>query len=282
MCYNMFMTRYARRLDGKTFVITGVTSGIGRGLAQKLISDNGCRVIGVGRSVEKMASLVSALGENARLLDGRLFDVSQRENWLSLASSLISSGVRIDGIVNGAGILPHFANTGKTTPENVEKALKTNFLATVYAVDALRPALCESPVIVNISSAAALAAIAGTGAYSASKSALKSYTEALRAEMRGKGQVSLIMPGFARTEIFREQNTAIESSRLFMMMSMPADKMVAKIYRAVARGRRRAVIGKDAKAMDFLYRLLPSFAPEIISSVIRRAKTPLFSDVFDD
>lgn len=66
----------------------------------------------------------------------------------------------------------------------------------------------------NVSSAAALASIVGTSGYSASKSALKAYTEILAEELRGKAYVGLVMPGFARTDIMRSQNTSFDEDKL--------------------------------------------------------------------
>lgn len=63
----------------------------------------------------------------------------------------------------------------------------------------------SDPGIINIDSSAALMSLAGTSIYSASKAALKGFTEAVRNEFRGKVFVGLVCPGFTKTDIFREQ-----------------------------------------------------------------------------
>lgn len=106
-----------------------------------------------------------------------------------------------------------------------EICYKTNFLSAVYAINNLFPLIekSDNPAIVNVSSASALATIVGTAGYSASKSALKSYTEVLAEELRGRVYVGLVMPGFARADIFRMQNTNFNESKLLYLASMSAE-----------------------------------------------------------
>jgi len=271
-------------LNGKTFIISGASSGLGRGIAEKLIVNHGCNVIGIGRSREKFDNFISSLGAHSKNLSVELFDVTQKENWIALKDKLTSQGVAIDGIVNCAGILPPFKKGIYLTDSEAEKVMNANFLSCIYSINALYPTISASdtPTIINVASSASLATIVGTSIYSASKSALKSYTEALIYELKGKAYVSLVMPGFARTDIFRAQNSEIKSNKLFMMMSMPADKMVNKIYRGIKRKRTRAVYGKDAHLMNFFYRLAPRLTMFLISKILKKANVELFKDVFTD
>ena len=271
-------------LDGKTFIITGATSGLGKGLAEKLIRNHGCTVIGIGRSESKFNAFKEDLGELSQLLIPTPFDVTDNEAWLRLADKLEAEGIYPDGLINCAGALPRFRKALNTPIEDTEWILKVDYLACVNAINALYPTLSRKnyPAIINVSSAAALATITGTSIYSAAKSALKSYTEALTYELKGKAYVSLVMPGFARTEIFRDQNTAIEDNKLFMMMSMPADKMINKIYRGIKKRRTRMVLGVDAKAMSFFYRLCPKTTMYLISKILKKADVKLFEEVFTD
>ncbi len=270
-------------LDNKTFVITGASSGLGRGIAKLLILKHGCKVIGIGRSENKFSSLKEELGNRADLLEVKLFDVTQKENWQTLALDIETSGKSIDGLINCAGILPKFKRALTITENELETAINTDFLSCVYAINALYPILSRSsaPAIINVSSSAALATIVGTAAYSAAKSALKSYTEALIYELKGKAYVSIVMPGFARTDIFRSQNSTIDENKLFVMMSMPADKMVNKIYRGILKKKTRMVFGKDAHAMSICYRIAPKTTMYIISKILKKANVKLFEDVFN-
>lgn len=275
MCYTFIMKTCW--LDNKTFIITGASSGIGRGITEKLILNHNCTIIGIGRSKEKLAAISTALGDKQNLFIPYPLDVTDKEAWRVFKEGLTLTP---DGIINCAGVLPPFKRAEKASDEDVEKILSTNFLSVVYSFNALKDALSPHPAIINVASSAALCTIVGTSAYSASKSALKSYTEAMIYEMKGKAYVALVMPGFARTDIFRAQNSAITDSKLFMMMSMPADKMINKIYRGIKRKKTRMVYGKDAHAMSVFYRLMPKTSMLVISKILKKANVKLFDEVF--
>ena len=79
-------------MQGKTVVITGASSGMGKGIAQRLIVDYGCNVIGIARSEQKMKKFVEELDFYAGKFSYRLFDVSVRENWEKFAAELKENG----------------------------------------------------------------------------------------------------------------------------------------------------------------------------------------------
>ncbi len=269
-------------LKNKIFVVSGASSGLGRLISEKLIENN-CKVIGIGRSEEKFRNFKKKLGEKSELLHDRVFDVTEKESWANLAENIRENYGHIDGIINCAGVFPPFKKAAGVSSDSVESVLKTNFLSAVYAIEAL---LCLTvgtfePIIVNISSSSALCSIVGTTGYSASKSALKAYSEILGEELRGKAYVATVMPGFARTDIFRSQNTSFEENRLLYKMSMSAEKMANKIFKGMEKGKRRMIFGFDAKLMNFFYKLMPETTTKIIRKILKKSKMKLFEDIFD-
>lgn len=267
---------------GKLFVVSGASSGLGRILTEKLISD-GCKVIGIGRNEAKFDDFKATLGDKSDMLETEIFDVSDEIGWKNLAAKLAARGDALNGLVNCAGVFPPFRKAVDFTVSDIESVLKTNFLSAVYAVKNLLPFLEKSgfPTIVNVSSAAALASIVGTSGYSASKSALKAYTEILAEELRGKAYVGLVMPGFARTDIMRSQNTSFDEDKLVKKMSMPADRMAGKIFRGIRKKKRRMIFGFDAKILNFFYRLMPKTTTRLVAVVLKKSKMKLFADIFE-
>ena len=142
-------------LSGKTCVVTGASGGMGAGIAATLIKKHGCKVIGVARSEPKMKKFIEELGPTyAEQFSYKLFDVSKNENWVNFAQELKDEGVKIDVLVNNAGILPKFKRFDRYEMDEIEKAININFYSCVYSIKALLPMLLESndPGIVNIDS----------------------------------------------------------------------------------------------------------------------------------
>ena len=187
-------------LNNKVVLLTGASSGIGRELAKTLIMKNNCKIIGVGRSEEKMIKLKKDLGSFSSNFAYKLFDVGVEDNWRNLAKELKDE--KIDIIINNAGILPSFANF-KNFVENdctnsvevgVNKVMSTNFMSAVYSVAYLSDIIekSDAPAIINVDSSAGLCALPGITIYSASKGALKNFTESLMCERKFISLCSLL------------------------------------------------------------------------------------------
>lgn len=271
-------------LAGKTVLLTGASSGIGREMAKLLIRNYGCKVIGTGLNRAKMISLGIELGAQADRFDYRLFDVSLRENWESFAADLAESGTAIDILINNAGMMPRFASVENELPaihQVVRHVMAANFFSTVDAVSLFLPLLRRSstPAIINMSSASAVAAIPGTAAYSAAKAAQKVFSECLALELKGEVYVACVCPGFIRTDLFREQKKGLSDRRLEQFY-MPVEIAARKIMRAIARRRRTITPGLDARLLSFSHRLLGLRAMDLITFIFKKAKVELFDDVY--
>ncbi len=262
-------------LENNYVILSGASGGIGRALCKILITKYGAKVVGIGRSEEKMRSLVKELGSAADRFSYRLFDVGEKQNWLDFKLCLEEQGISPVLLVNNAGAFPTFAKALDVREEVVESILRTNYLSAVYAISALS----SVPAIVNICSAAALCTIVGTSAYSASKGALQGYTEALMMEEKGKKYIGIVYPGTTATELFRNdehtKNSALDR------IAMPAEKMAKKIARKIRKKKKRAVVGWDAKLMNITAKLAPVKGPSLICGVMKKSKSKVFSEVFD-
>ncbi|MBE6719225.1 MAG: SDR family NAD(P)-dependent oxidoreductase [Ruminococcaceae bacterium] len=274
-------------LSGKTAVVTGASGGMGAGIAATLIKKHGCTVIGIARSEPKMLKFIEELGDEYKdRFSYKLFDVSKRENWESFAEELKANGTKVDILINNAGILPKFKRFDRYSYEEIEQAMNINFYSCIYSTKTMLPLILESetPAVINIDSSAALMTLAGTSMYSASKSALKGFTEALRVEFRGKMYVSLVCPGFTKTDIFRNQGEESndKGQKVMNMISTDCDRMVRMIMRGIEYKYPMQVRGFDAHAMSTFNRVMPVYGSMLFSSVMKLANVDIFKEVFDD
>lgn len=272
-------------IDNKTVIITGASAGIGKGVAESLIKKHNCKVIGIARSKEKTEKFVEELGDYAKNFSYKLFDVSSKENWFEFAEYLKENDIQPDVLINNAGILPKFNKTQNYSIEEIESVMNINFYSAVYSINALLPMLLKSstPAVINVASSAALMSLAGTSTYSASKGALKSFTESLREDLRGKCYVTVICPGFTKTDIFRNQdsNTA-KGEKMINAISTNCDKMVNMIVNGIENKKELMVFGFDAQFMKIFGRLTPVTGGRLFSAVMKASKLPLFDAVFMD
>lgn len=269
-------------LNGKTVFLTGASGGIGRELCKLLVQKYGANVIGVGRSEEKMQTLSQEVKGATGSFSYRLFDVSDKSAWQACYDELLAQGVRLDAVIHNAGMFPSFNKTLNMPTETIEQVLKTNYLSAVYGTNALLPLLKgegkDKPAIVFICSSSALCTVVGTAAYSASKSAMKGYAEALQMEEKGEKYIGIVYPGTTATELFRDDENTKNSA--LDLIAMPAEKMAKKIAKRILRRRRRSVVGWDAKLMTLTAKLMPVWGLSIIAWVMKISKSKVFREVF--
>ena len=175
---------------GIRVAVTGGTSGLGLALVRMLL-DRGARVAFVGRNRQGVESLVHERPK-ARGITG---DVSQKDDAYSIAIQILGALGGLDVLVNNAsslGPVP-LAPLADTNCEDFELALQTNVLGPFRLTKALLGALAASardgghPLVVNVSSDAAISAYPNWGAYGASKAALHHLSGIWNVELASQG-----------------------------------------------------------------------------------------------
>lgn len=268
-------------LYGRNVILTGASGGLGRAMTLRLIGKYRCRVLGVGRTEEKLRKLAEALGEEAAQFEYRVSDVSRPEEWQALAEYVRRGGFEADVLINNAGILPPFARFGKYTAEEIHAAMSINLDSVLCSMRELVPIFEKKPntAMINIASSDALCPLAGTSLYSAGKAGVCALTEAMREEYRGRVYLPAVCPGFIRTDIMQNQRRAV--SPLVNLVSMPAEKAARIILRRVNAGRSRIVVGADAHFMSAAYRLAPVLSLRFFRWFFKVSRLALFEEIYD-
>jgi short-subunit dehydrogenase len=217
----------------KVVMITGASSGIGRGLAIEL-GRRGAKLGLVARRAETLAEVVreiEALGSEALALPA---DVQNGHSVREAADKLRSVLGPIDVLIANAGIGPT-NDAAKLTGEEVAEVINVNVIGATNSVTAVVPEMVARGKghLVAISSLAAYRGLPKSAAYCASKAAVSAFFESLRLDLQSRGiDVSIIHPGFIKTPL-----TAGRDVKMPFLMEL--DDAVKKMVRAMEHRRKR-------------------------------------------
>ncbi|KAL1855043.1 hypothetical protein Plec18170_004457 [Paecilomyces lecythidis] len=202
----------AKRLDGKTILITGASSGIGRSTAFEFArtSPHNLKLILTARRIDSLkqiaAEIVKEAGTGVKVLPVQL-DVSIADEVRTFVDKLPSEFKEIDILVNNAGLVRGVARAPDIAEEDIEIMFKTNVIGLINLTQAILPIMLKrnngdgAGDIINIGSIAGREPYVGGGIYCATKAAVRSFTETLRKELISKRiRVICIDPGQVQTE----------------------------------------------------------------------------------
>ncbi|MDX2074630.1 MAG: SDR family oxidoreductase [Alphaproteobacteria bacterium] len=181
------------KLDDKTILVSGANRGIGKAIVEALLKQNVKKIYATARKIEDLPKF-----GDARVVPLAL-DITKRgqiENAASQAGD-------VDLLINNAGVLS-FAGVVTGDPAELARDMEVNYFGTLSMVNAFVPVLEKNGggAVANVISVVGLASMAGIGGYSASKAALFSATQAMRAELKAKKiNVHGIFPGPIDTDM---------------------------------------------------------------------------------
>ena len=271
-------------VGGRTAVISGAASGIGRALAARL-ARHGCALAlsdwdetGLKETAESVTAPVLC----------RVLDVRDRDAQLSWADEVAAwAPTPLGVVVNNAGVvLTQWA--AQADYEDDKWLMDINFWGVAHGTRAFLPHLLNqrSGAVVNMSSIFGLCAFPTQSAYCAAKFAVRGYTEAVRQELAGTGVRAItVHPGGVRTPITRNGRVKADPlgdpdlekfHRNFAAIALTSpDKAAEIIHRGVAAGRARIMVGPDARLTYAAATLLPTRYADVMRLVAPMARRVL-------
>jgi uncharacterized protein len=202
-------------------VVTGASSGIGAEIARAL-AGKGWHCVLLARREERLRELADELHAEYAVCD-----VTDRAAVERVAAE--HSVVHL--LVNNAGV-PARASFLDADPEQIETALRTNYLGGIWCLRAFLPALeAAAPSdVVNVVSVAGTVALPASGPYAASKHAQLAFSRATAAQLRGRGiRVHTVKPGFVETESFPQSRLPAPVRRLVVGPERIAQHVLASL-----------------------------------------------------
>ncbi|KAJ5736399.1 NAD(P)-binding protein [Penicillium malachiteum] len=201
----------AKRLEGKTILVTGASSGIGKSTALEFArtSPKNLKLILTARRIDTLkevaAEIKAEVGDGVQVLPVKL-DVSNPEEIRNFVPSLPEDFKEIDVLVNNAGLVKGVAQAPDIDPQDMAIMFNTNVTGLINMTQAILPIFKKRSDggrgdIINVGSIAGREAYPGGGIYCATKAAVRSFTDSLRKELIAtRIRVIEIDPGQVETE----------------------------------------------------------------------------------
>ncbi len=267
------MASWEQVYQGKTVVITGGSSGIGKALAW-LLDAAGARLWLLARRKEALAEVQAQMRGECHI---RSVDVSQWEQVRAAFEEIQRVSGAPDVLINSAGIT--YPGYVQDLPVEIfRQMMEVNYLGTVHVIKAALPALIArgSGHIINISSVAGFLGVFGYTAYGASKYAVRGFSDILRAELKPLGiRVSVVFPPDTDTpQLAYETPLKPPETRALAGNAglLSAETVARVILHDAARGRYLILPGLETKVLYYLNNLLGNGVYPLMDRLIARAR----------
>ena len=254
---------------GKTVLITGASSGIGREAAIRF-AKHGANLVLVARR----ADLLELLAADLKKFDVTTLvckcDVSKKGEVRNMVKTVLGRFDAIDILVNNAG----FAIYGPVSVlsiDEIESQMETNYLGMVYCIKNLLPSMIQngSGHIVNVASVAASFGLPGIASYCATKHAMLGFSEGLKHELHGTGVgVTVVSPIMVRTSFF--DHPSFETMPRYSPTSLSPGAVAGAILRAADSPRLEIIVPPVVRIAVWLKHTFPYVVNPVLGRFFKR------------
>ncbi|MFL6614498.1 MAG: SDR family oxidoreductase [Pantoea agglomerans] len=184
----------------KVILITGVSSGIGAGIARELAKTDAILLLGARRE-SRLAALAEELQFNGAEVAIKALDVTRREEMTQFVEYALERWGRVDVMINNAGIMP-LSPMASLRVEEWEQMIDVNIKGVLYGIASVLPTMLahQRGHIINIASIGALAVSPTAAVYCATKFAVRAISDGLRQE-NSQLRITCVHPGVVESEL---------------------------------------------------------------------------------
>lgn len=263
-------------LGGKTGVVTGAGGGIGRAVSQ-LLAAKGCHLGLVDINEQRLAETRDVIRAPVGRVSVHPCDIGRAGDARDLAGGVLAHHGAVQILVNCAGVSLG-GDFARHSMEDAEWLMNANFWGVVRTCHAFLPGLLQESEahIVNVASVMSFVSVGTKAMYCASKFAIRGFSAALDAELRGtRVRITTVCPGAVRTRLVENgrdvnpERQKVEAA-LLQKWGVPPERVARKIARVIETRRSGCVtVGADAAMVRVLSRLFPGSAPRLVSRLMR-------------
>lgn len=254
------------KLQNKTILATGASSGIGKAMALRAAKD-GATVILAARTADKLESVaqeVIALGGTPIVVPT---DVTKIEDIRNLFLKATEGGRKLDVVFNNAG-LGYIGKIWELPAEQIQTIINVNttgmILVAKYAAEVMQRQ--KYGHLVMTSSLAGLITLPEWSVYVASKWAITGFADSIRYELSPEGVlVTTLHPGMVSTDFFAKEKANQDMSKLDPN-ALTADQVAEEVYNALFTKQRKIIIPAMSKNIAFLQKYLPSLKDSLFTT----------------
>jgi len=271
------MTHRYKALGEQTIVITGASSGIGLETARRA-ARHGARLVLVSRNEDALKDICEEIRQTGGQAVYAVADVGEEEQVNAIVDIAVDAFGGFDTWINDAGVVV-FSRLEDLPTEDHERLFKTNYFGMVYGSLAAVRHMRERPdggTLINVASINADMPVPILGAYSATKAAIKAFSEVLRMELLDDDapiKVSIIKPSGISTPISDHGRSHMED-RGKVMPPVYAPEVVARtILTAATRPVRNVTVGGTGRATSLARKVAPNLADRVIGWLLPRVQS---------
>jgi short-subunit dehydrogenase len=257
-----------KKLSKQVVVITGASSGIGL-VTARMAAERGAKLVVAARAEEALRRLVAEITAAGGEAVHVVADVGRQEDVRRVAETALERFGRIDTWINNAGV-SIYGRITNTSVEDMRRLFETNFWGVVYgslvAAEYLRQ---RGGALINLGSTVSDRAIPVQGVYSASKHAVKGFTDALRMELEEEGapvSVTLIKPGAIDTQFTKHAKNLLEKEPALPPPVYAPETVAEAILHCAETPVRDLFVGGGGKAMAMLDKYAPRFGDKVMET----------------